>query len=206
MISSKAPSPSWLGKATTGQAHEYESALSPLYLWNLLQIGIGGLRDKHMSMTLSFETFSNYETSFKSGSLSTSLGLSKRELQGKHSCLALDLKIFLWNLLRFEIALDQPWSQPEGGLQDRRTSLTLSLKSLLPVEKLRIPMNLASATRCRSQGDESALNLLQNGICVDELPISSLSERIWSLPLMSLANATRCGPRGDCLKSIYDLA
>ena len=77
---------------------------------------IGELRDRHTSMTLSFETFSTYGTSFKSGSLSTILVSTKRELQGRHSCLALGLKIFcLWNLLRFEIALDQPWSQPEGG-------------------------------------------------------------------------------------------
>ena len=142
MVSSKAPSPSWLGKATTGQAHEYESALSPLYLWNLLQIGIGGLRDKHMSMTLSFETFSNYETSFKSGSLSTSLGprllvSTKRELQGRHSCLALDLKIFLHvELSSIRDRSRQTLISTRGGLQDRRTSLTLSLKSLLPVEKL----------------------------------------------------------------------
>ena len=149
--------------------------------------------------------FPTYGTSFKSGSLSTSLG--QKRAKGRHSCLALGLKIFL----PVEPSSIQERSRPtlvsnRGGLQDRRTSLTLSLKSLLPVEKLGIPMNLASATRCRSQGDESALNLLQNGICMDELPISSLSERIWSLPLMSLANATRCGPRGDCLKSIYDLA
>ena len=39
LVSSKAPSP-WLRRATTGQASEYESALSPLYLSNLLQIGI----------------------------------------------------------------------------------------------------------------------------------------------------------------------
>ena len=131
-------------------------------------------------MTLSFETFSNYETSFKSGSLSTSLGprllvSTKRELQGRHSCLALDLKIFLHvELSSIRDRSRQTLISTRGGLQDRRTSLTLSLKSLLPVEKLGIPMNLASATRCRSQGDESALNLLQNGICVDELPISSL--------------------------------
>ena len=131
---------------------------------------------------------------------------TKRELQGRHSCLALDLKIFLHvELSSIRDRSRQTLISTRGGLHDRRTSLTLSPKSLLPMEKLGIPMNLASATRCRSQGDESALNLLQNGICMDELPISSLSERIWSLPLMSLANATRCGPRGDCLKSIYDL-
>ena len=134
---------------------------------------IGELRDRHMSMTLSFETFSTYGTSFKSGSLSTSLG--QKRAKGRHSCLALGLKIFL----PVEPSSIRDRSRPtlvstRGGLQDRRTSLTLSLKSLLPVEKLGIPMNLASATRCRSQGDESALNLLQNGICVDELPISSL--------------------------------
>ena len=159
-----------------------------------------------MSMTLSFETFSTMEPLSSRGRSRLVLVFTKRELQGKHSCLALGLKIFL----PVEPSSIQDRSRPtlvsnRGGLQDRRTSLTLSLKSLLPVEKLGIPMNLASATRCRSQGDESALNLLQNGICMDELPISSLSERIWSLPLMSLANATRCGPRGNCLKSIYDL-
>ena len=66
-----------------------------------------------MSMTLSFETFSTMEP-LSSRDRSRPV-LVSRELQGKHSCLALDLKIFLWNLLRFEIALDQPWSQPEGG-------------------------------------------------------------------------------------------
>ena len=132
--------------------------------------------------------------------------LVKREQKAGIAVWLSALRFFcLWNLLRFEIALDQPWSQPEGGLQDRRTSLTLSPKSLLPMEKLGIPMNLASATHCRSQGDESTLNLLQSGICVDELPISSLSERVWSLPLMNLANATRYEPRGDYLKPIYDL-
>ena len=131
---------------------------------------------------------------------------TKRELQGRHSCLALGLKIFL----PVEPSSIRDRSRPtlvstRGGLQDRRTSLTLSLKSLLPVEKLGIPMNLASATHCRSQGDESTLNLLQSGICVDELPISSPSKRVWSLPLMNLANATRYEPRGDYLKPIYDL-
>ena len=155
-------------------------------------------------MTLSFETFSTYGTSFKSGSLSTSLG--QKRAKGRHSCLALGLKIFL----PVEPSSIQERSRPtlvsnRGGLQDRRTSLTLSLKSLLPVEKLGIPMNLASATHCRSQGDESTLNLLQSGICVDELSISSPSKRVWSLPLMNLANATRYEPRGDYLKPIYDL-
>ena len=99
MVSSKAPSPSWLGKATTGQAHEYESALSPLYLWNLLQIGttlgrsclyqrIGKLRDRHMSMTLSFETFSTMEPLSSRGRSRLVLVFTKRELQGKHSWLS----------------------------------------------------------------------------------------------------------------------
>ena len=131
---------------------------------------------------------------------------TKRELQGRHSCLALDLKIFLHvELSSIRDRSRQTLISTRGGLQDRRTSLTLSLKSLLPVEKLGIPMNLASATHCRSQGDESTLNLLQSGICVDELPISSPSKRVWSLPLMNLANTTRYEPRGDYLKPIYDL-
>ena len=65
-------------------------------------------------------------------------------------------------------------------LQGRRMSMTLSLKSFLPVGHLGLHMNLANATRSRSQGDWSTLGLLlQNGICMSGLPVSSISSGLY---------------------------
>ena len=156
-----------------------------------------------MSMTLSFETSSTMEPLSSRGRSRLVLVFTKRELQGKHSWLSA-LRFFCGTLfdsrsLSTNLGLKQRGATRQADEFDTRSQV------LAACGETWNPMNLARATRCRSQGDESALNLLQNGICMDELPISSLSERIWSLPLMSLANATRCGPRGNCLKSIYDL-
>ena len=49
---------------------------------------IGELRDRHMSMTLSFETFSTMEPLSSRGRSRPILVFTKRELQGKHSWLS----------------------------------------------------------------------------------------------------------------------
>ena len=133
---------------------------------------IGELRDRHMSMTLSFETFSTMEPLSSRGRSRLVLVFAKRELQGKHSWLSA-LRFFCGTFfdsrsLSTNLGLNQRGATRQADEFDTQSQV------LAACGETWNPMNLARATRCRSQGDESALNLLQNGICVDELPISSL--------------------------------
>ena len=191
-----APDQAWpLSKRAARQAHEFDSAGSPFFLWNLLlPFGLSReLQGRRTSMTLSLKSFrlvdsssSNWDRSSSSWSLlgpsfgpgSTAIALDqsrsrpKRAARQAHEFDSAGSPFFLWNLL-LPFGLSRE-------LQGRRTSMTLSLKSFLPVGHLGLHMNLANATRSRSQGDWSTLGLLlQNGICMSGLPVSSISSGLY---------------------------